>query len=66
MKDIIKSVILVMLRVQKIKVLDLDTNISKTYLSMTDLAKELGVSTSAINYYLKNPSSLKNKKIETV
>lgn len=49
---------------KKIKLLDLQSNVSKTYASMTELAKELGVSSAAINYYLKNPSSLKNKKIE--
>lgn len=51
---------------KKIKVLDLESGICKTYSSRTELAKELGVTNSAINYYLKNPSSLKNKKIEII
>lgn len=51
---------------KKIKMTDLNSNVSKIYSSRTELAKELGVSTGLINYYLKNPNSLKNKKIENI
>jgi len=49
---------------KKIKILDLESGISKIYSSRKELANELGVSSGAINYYFKNPEALKNKKIE--
>lgn len=48
---------------KKIDVLDLETGIHTIYNSQTELANVLNVSIPMITYYLKNPSSLKNKKI---
>lgn len=48
---------------KKIEILDLETGVSKIYNSYKEAAIELNVTTGMITYYLKNSSSLKNKKL---